>query len=87
MACHPASQQSIEELRQLRDRTIQRGDDCLATLLAGVDLFAALGRELEILEVMRQLAHDVRDAVENTPTAADLKRLYEMDDSGLGGQP
>ena len=86
MGCHPPSQQSIEELRQLRDRAIQRGDDCLATLLSGVDLFVALGRELEILDVMRQLAHDVRDAVENTPTAEDLTRLYEMDDPGPGSQ-
>lgn len=80
--CHPASPDSVEELRQLRARAAQRGDDCLATLLAGVDLFVALGRELEILELMRQPAHDLRDAVENTPAAQDLKRLYDMDDPG-----
>lgn len=84
MACEPASPESIRELRELRDRAVERGDECLATLLGGVDLFVALGRELEVLELMRRLALDVRDAVENTPTAEDLRRLYERDDSGDG---
>ncbi len=82
MACKPASPESVHELRQLRDRAYERGDECLATLLAGVDLYVALGRELEILDVMRQLALDAREAVENTPSAEDLKRLYEMDEPG-----
>ncbi len=79
MACNPASAESIRQLRDLRDRASERGDECLAALLAGVDLFVAVGRELELLEAMRRLAHDVRPAVENTPTAEDLRRLYERD--------
>jgi hypothetical protein len=82
MACQPASPESVQELRQLRARAVERGDECLATLLAGVDLYVALGRELEILELMRQHAYDLRVAVENTPTAKDLERLHEMEDPG-----
>jgi hypothetical protein len=80
MGCHPPSPESVQALRKLRDTAAERGDDCLATLLAGVDLYVSLGREIELLEVMRSFAHEVREAVENTPSAEDLKRLYEMDD-------
>jgi hypothetical protein len=80
MSCQPPSPESVAELRQLRDRAFERGDECLAALLSGVDLYVAIGRELEILDVMRQLARDVHYAVENTPTAEDLRRLYEMPD-------
>ena len=53
-------------------------------LLAGVDVYAAVGREWELLEVMRKFAHDADEMVRNTPTSNELKRLYERDD---GGQP
>jgi hypothetical protein len=46
-------------------------------LLAGVDLYASVGREWELLEVMRKFAHDSEEMVRNTPSAAELKRLYE----------
>lgn len=80
MSCTPASKQSIEELRKLRDAAYERGDECLSTLLAGVDLYVALGREIELLDVMRQHAVDLREAVENTPSADDLRRLYDDPD-------
>jgi len=53
-------------------------------LLAGVDLYVAVGREWELLEVMRKFAHDSEEMVRKTPSAAELKKLYEQDD---GGQP
>lgn len=81
MSCPPPSPESIAELRALRDHAIERGEDCLTTLLSGVDLYIAIGRELEILDVMRQMARDVNDAVQNTPTAEDLRRLYELPDT------
>lgn len=80
MICHPPSPDSLRALRSLRDKAAQRGDDCLSALLAGVDLYVSLGREMELLEVMRSFAHEVREAVENTPSADDLRRLYEADD-------
>jgi hypothetical protein len=55
----------------------ERGDQWLALLLAGVDLYVRAGREMELLETMRQHAEDLREAVENTPTADELRRLYE----------
>jgi len=84
MACQPPHPESIEGLRRLQQEVKQRGDDCLAMLLAGVDVYAAVGREWELLEVMRKFAHDADEMVRNTPTANELKRLYERDD---GGQP
>jgi hypothetical protein len=44
-------------------------------LLAGVDMYAAVGREWELLEIMRKFAHDTEEMVRNTPSAADLKKL------------
>jgi hypothetical protein len=85
MSYEPASHESVRELRELRVRAAERGDQCLATLLAGVDLFVAAGRELEVLDAMRRLAQDVRHAVENTPTEEDLRRLYEREDPRAGG--
>jgi hypothetical protein len=82
MGCHPPSRESVQELRRLRDRAAGRGDDCLATLLAGVDLYVSLGHELELLEVMRRFAHRVHDSVQSAPTAEDLQRLYELDRPG-----
>jgi hypothetical protein len=59
---------------------LERGDDCLALLLAGVHLYVTVGRELELLEVIRTFAHQAEHMVKNTPTANDLKRLYEQED-------
>ena len=84
MVCQPPDPKSIEGLRRLQREVRQRGDDCLAMLLAGVDVYAAVGREWELLEVMRKFAHDAEEMVRNTPSAAELKKLYELED---GGQP
>jgi hypothetical protein len=80
MACHPPDPASVAGLRQLRKEVEQRGDDCLAMLLGGVDLYVSVGREWELLEVMRRFAHDAKDMVHNTPSADELERLYERDD-------
>ena len=84
MVCQPSHPESIEGLRRLQREVKQRGDDCLAMLLAGVEVYAAVGREWELLEVMRKFAHDAEEMVQNTPSAAELKKLYERED---GGQP
>ncbi len=86
MACEPPHPESIEGLRQLQREVKQRGDDCLAMLLAGIDVYAAVGREWELLEVMRTFAHDAEEMVRNTPSAAELKKLYDRDDSGRPAQ-
>jgi hypothetical protein len=79
MSCQPPSPESIAALRNLRDDVERRGDRCLALLLAGVDLYASIGREFELLEIMRKFAHEAEHMVRNTPTAAELKKLYERD--------
>jgi len=71
-------------LRRLREEVNQRGDDCFGLLLAGVELYTTVGREMELLEIMRQFAHDAQEMVRNTPTAAELKKLYERDDADSG---
>ena len=48
-------------------------------LLAGVELYAVLGREFELLEIMRSFAHDMHQAVEGTPTALELEKLFDRD--------
>lgn len=84
MVCQPPHPDSIRSLRRLEEEVRQRGDDCLAMLLAGVDMYVAVGRELELLEVMRNFAHDAEEMVRNTPTAAELRKLYDRED---GEQP
>ena len=79
MSCKPVSQESLQSLRVLREAASQRGDECLATLLAGIELYVTLGREFELLETMREFAHGMEESVENTPTAKELERLYFMD--------
>jgi len=81
MTCHPPHPDSQAGLRRLREEASQRGDECLALLLAGVELYVAIGREFELLETMRKFAHDSEDMVRNTPSAAELKSLYERGDS------
>ena len=80
MACQPPHPESLNDLRRLRQEVSQRGDECLAILLAGVDMYASVGREWELLEIMRKFAYDADEMVRNTPSAAELKRLYERDD-------
>jgi hypothetical protein len=80
MACHPPHPDSVSGLRRLREEVARRGDDCLALLLAGIDMYVSVGREWELLEIMRQFAHDAEEMVRNTPSAAELKRLYERED-------
>ena len=77
MSCGPLSPESAESLRKLRDAAFERGDQCLGVLLAGVDLYVSLGREWDLIEYMRAFAETMKDAVENTPTAEDLRRLYD----------
>ena len=66
-------------LRRLREEVEQRGDDCLALLLAGVDMYTSIGREWELLEIMRKFAHEAEDMVRNTPTAAELRKLFDRE--------
>ena len=82
MACQPPHADSISELRRVRESVSRRGDECLALLLAGIDLYVTVGREWELLEIMRKFAHDAEEMVRNTPTAAELKLLYEREDPG-----
>jgi len=81
MACRPPHNDSLAGLRQLREEVSQRGDDCLAMLLGGVELYVSVGREWELLEIMRSFAHDAEEMVRNTPSAAELKQLYEREDT------
>jgi hypothetical protein len=81
MSCHPPHPDSVAGLHRLQTEVRERGDDCLALLLAGVDLYVSIGREWELLEIMRKFAHDAEEMVRNTPTASELKRLYEGDDA------
>jgi hypothetical protein len=77
MGCVPPHPESMEGLRRLREKASGRGDECLAMLLAGVELYVSVGREWELLETMRQFAHDAEEMVRNTPSASELRRLYE----------
>jgi hypothetical protein len=86
MYCQPPHPDSLSDLRRLRGQASERGDNCLALLLAGVDLYVSVGREWELLEVMRNFARDSEEMVHNTPTASDLERLYERDGAGPAPQ-
>jgi len=79
MSWHPTDPESIELLRRLRYEVAGRGDARLALVLAGVELYATLGREYELLDVMRTFAHDMHDAVEGTPTAKELEELFNRE--------
>lgn len=87
MVCQPPDPQSLASLRRLRDEVNQRGDKCLGLLLAGVEMYTSVGREQELLEIMRKFADDAEDMVRNTPTAAELQNLYERDDSAAEEGP
>jgi hypothetical protein len=47
--------------------------------LAGLELYALLGREFDLLEIMRSFAHDMQLAVDGTPTVRDLEELFDRD--------
>jgi hypothetical protein len=51
-------------------------------LLSGIEVYVSVGREWELLEVMRKFAHDAEEMVRNTPTAAELRKLYDREDAG-----
>ena len=85
MVCQPPHPESLRELRRLREQVSERGDECLAILLAGLEMYTVIGREWELLEIMRRFAHEADEMVRNTPSAADLKKLYEGEDTGPPG--
>jgi hypothetical protein len=63
----------------VRREIAEQGDGRLALLLAGVELYAVLGREFDLLEVMRSFAHDMHQAVEGTPSVRQLEQLFQRD--------
>jgi len=79
MPWRPTSPEALELLRKVRHQIAEQGDGRLALLLAGVELYAVLGREFDLLEIMRSFAHDMHQAVEGTPTVRDLEELFERD--------
>lgn len=85
--CQPPNSESVTGLRRLQQEVRERGDECLALLLAGLDLYTSVGREWELLEVMRKFAHDSEEMVRNTPSAAELKKLYERKDADPKVEP
>lgn len=66
-------------LHRLRREIAERGDERLALLLAGVELFTVLGREFELLETMRASVNEIHDAVAGTPTAKELEELFNRE--------
>ena len=79
MPWQPSSEESIELLRPLRRQVAERGDQRLPLLLAGVELYAVLGREFELLEIMRTFAHEMNEAVEGTPSIKELEDLFNRE--------
>ena len=77
MVCQPPHPDSVNSLRKLREEVSGRGDECLALLLAGIDVYTSIGREWELLEIMRKFAHESEEMVRSTPSADDLRKLYE----------
>ncbi|MCS6951639.1 MAG: hypothetical protein RMK57_03810 [Bryobacterales bacterium] len=73
------SEDSLEALRRLRDEARRRGDETLAVILTGVELYASLGREFELLEMMKKFADEMKEVIEQTPTVEELRRLYETE--------
>jgi hypothetical protein len=79
MPWRPTSPESLESIRLLRQVVEERGDRRLGLLLAGIELYATLGREFELLEIMRAFAHEMHEAVQGTPTARELEDLFNRD--------
>lgn len=82
MPWEPTSDESLERLRRLRREVAERGDRRLELLLAGVELYATLGREFELLDIMRTFAHEMHAAVEGTPSAKELEELFNREPPG-----
>lgn len=78
MACRPTSPESLDDLKKLQLEIASRGDICLSLLLAGINLYVQAGRDMELLETMRNNAEEMREAIENTPSAQELRRLFEQ---------
>jgi hypothetical protein len=74
----------LNDIEDLIGKARERGDECFAVLLEGVRMYLSLGREIDLLEAMRDFERDVRPAVEGTPSAADLHRLYNRPDNSWG---
>ncbi len=79
MSWRPTSPESLELLRRVRRELAGRGDHRLEMMLAGVELYAVLGREFELLEIMRNFAHEMHEAVQGTPTAKELEDLFNRE--------
>ena len=79
MPWRPTSPESLESIQRLRKEVEERGDRRLALLLAGLELYATLGREFELLEIMRAFAHEMHEAVQGTPTARELEDLFNRE--------
>lgn len=84
---NPPHHDSLRDLRRLQQEVKERGDECLALLLAGLDVYTSVGREWELLEIMRKFAHEAEEMVHNTPSAAELRKLYERKNTQLPGAP
>ena len=79
MGCRPTSQQSLGGLHRLREQSAERGDECLSLILAGVELYTVLGREYDLLELMKRFAEEMHEAVEGTPTVRELEELFRRE--------
>ena len=55
----PPHPESLKALRRLREEVNQRGDEQLDLLLAGIEVYISIGREWELLEIMRKFAPQV----------------------------
>lgn len=79
MHWRPTNPESLELLRKARHEIAEHGDARLALMLAGVELYAVMGREFDLLEIMRTFAHEMHQAVEETPSVRELEQLFERD--------
>jgi hypothetical protein len=79
--------QRLQDLEDLIAKARERDDECFAVLLEGLRMYVSLGREIDLLEAMRDFEREVRPAVEGTPTAADLHRLYNRTEESTAGTP
>jgi hypothetical protein len=79
MPFRPTSPESLESIRRLRREAEDRGDRRLGMLLAGVEMYATLGCEFELLEIMRRFAQEMHEAVLGTPSARELEQLFNRE--------
>jgi hypothetical protein len=79
---HPVSPETLKALHTAAEAANKNGDPVIALILAGVRLYAELGREYDLLEGMRHFVEEMDEAVRNTPTAEQLRSLYSREDSG-----